>query len=159
MRKSLLLTAAVSFLVGVLATVLFPMASSAFVQASNDRMLHVIDHSAPEATLDVPPPGDSLGDQFYFNDPVFDASNTKQIGVDQGICFRMTRGGHQFECHWTTYLPEGQITVEGPFQFPADSMLAIMGGTGAYKEARGQMRLHARDPQGAQFDFFFQIEE
>lgn len=159
MKKSLILAVTLSFLVGVLVTVLFPLASNVFVQARSNRMLHVIDHSAQEASLDVPPPGDSLGDQFYFNDPVFDASNTKQIGTDQGICFRMTRGPHQYECHWTTYLPEGQITVEGPFDFPADSIVAILGGTGAYKQVQGQMRLHARDPQGKQFDYFFEIEQ
>lgn len=106
----------------------------------------------------MPPKGDSLGDQFYFNDPVFDATNTNQIGTDQGICFRMVLAPHAYECHWTTYLPEGQITVEGPFDFPADSILAILGGTGAYKDARGQMKLHARDPQGKQYDYFFTLE-
>src|SRR5712691_3761392 len=157
MKKSLLSTAVISFVIGVLAAVFFPMASAAFVQAHSERTLHVIDHSSKEAFLDVPPKGPSLGDQFYFNDPVFDASNKNKIGTDQGICFQMVRG-HSNECHWTTYLPEGQITVEGPFDFPADSILAILGGTGAYKDARGQMRLHARDPQGAQFDFFFELE-
>ncbi len=157
MKKSIIATAVTSFLLGVLVAVFFPLASNTFVHANENHTLHVIDHSAPEATLDVPPPGDSLGDQFYFNDPVFDATNTKQIGTDQGICFRMTRGPHHYECHWTTYLPEGQITVEGPFDFPADSFEAILGGTGAYSDVQGQMRLHARDPQGNEFDFFFQF--
>ncbi len=82
MKKWLLLTAVISFVVGGLATVLFPMAST-LVQANNDRLLHVIDHSAPEAFLDVPPKGPLLGDQFYFNDPVFDASNKHQRGTGE----------------------------------------------------------------------------
>ncbi|MDQ2717626.1 MAG: dirigent protein [Chloroflexota bacterium] len=156
MKKSLKLTAAISFILGMLVMALFPIVSSAFAQANSDRTLHVIDHSAPEAFLDVPPAGDSLGDQFYFNDPVFNASNSKLIGSDQGICFRMGRQ-HANECHWTTYLPEGQISVEGPFDFPANSTVAIIGGTGAYQNARGEMTLHTRDPQGSQFDFFFHL--
>jgi allene oxide cyclase len=157
MKKALLPTAVIAFVLGLLTAIFFPMASTAFGQAHNESLLHVIDHSSKEAFLDVPPPGPSLGDQFYFNDPVFDASNKHQIGTDQGICFEMGLA-HAYECHWTTYLPDGQITVEGPFDFPADSTLAILGGTGAYKEARGQMRLHARDKQGAQYDFFFELE-
>lgn len=158
MRKPLLLTAVISFVIGILVAVLFPTASASFAQTRSDSTLHVIDHSAQEAFLDVPPKGTSLGDQFYFNDPVFDAANKNQIGTDQGICFHMVLA-HTYECHWTVYLPTGQITVEGPFDFPADSTLAVLGGTGAYKEAHGQMRLHARDPQGAQYDFFFELEE
>lgn len=156
MKKRHLAIAAISFLFGLLVASIFPIASSAFVHANGTTDLHVIDHSSQEAFLDVPPAGTSLGDQFYFNDPVFDASNVKQIGTDQGICFSMVRN-HANECHWTTYLPEGQITVEGPFDFPADSTLAILGGTGSYQNARGTMTLHSRDAQGSQFDFIFHL--
>ena len=159
MKKSVLVTAAISFMVMALITLVFATTRGAFAQVQDDvTRLHVIDHSSREAFLDVPPAADSLGDQFYFNDPVFNASNTKQIGTDQGICFRM-EVGKDYECHWTTYLPGGQLTVEGKFfDNLHDSVLAIIGGTGIYKEARGQMTLHARDPQGTQFDFLFEIK-
>jgi allene oxide cyclase len=39
--------------------------------------------------------------------------------------------GESWECIWTTLLPRGQITVEGPFYDTRDSVLAITGGTGA----------------------------
>ena len=35
--------------------------------------------------------------------------------------------------------------------------MAITGGTGAYKSARGQMTLHARNAQGTEFDFTYEI--
>jgi hypothetical protein len=37
------------------------------------------------------------------------------------------------------------------------AVAAIAGGTGKYRNARGQMLLHAR-PGGTEFDLFFQIE-
>jgi hypothetical protein len=36
-------------------------------------------------------------------------------------------------------------------------MLAITGGTGAYAGARGEMALHARNPEGTEFDFRYSI--
>ena len=45
---------------------------------------------------------------------------------------------------WTTLLPGGQITVEGPYYDDGtDSALAITGGTGRYTGAEGTMLLDA----------------
>ena len=52
--------------------------------------------------------------------------------------------GTSYECTWTTILPGGQIVVAGPFYDAKDSKLAITGGTGRYRDARGTMDLHAR---------------
>ena len=54
--------------------------------------------------------------------------------------------------------PKGQITVQGPFYDDgSDSTLAITGGTGAYRNARGSMELHWRNPEGTEFDFVFHV--
>jgi hypothetical protein len=37
--------------------------------------------------------------------------------------------------------------------------MAITGGTGRYRTARGEMRLHARNAQGTAYDFIFQLEQ
>ena len=47
--------------------------------------------------------------------------------------------GESWECSWTTFLSKGQITVQGPFLDAGDSVLAITGGTGKYRNARGEM--------------------
>ena len=38
-----------------------------------------------------------------------------------------------------------------------DSVLAITGGTGEYTQARGSMALHARNPDGTEYDFVYTI--
>lgn len=160
MKRSYMYTAAVSFIVGALIAVLFPFISGALAHAQAKNILHVIDHSTNEATFNIPPDttGNALGDQFYFANHVFNANNSKQIGRDQGYCFRMV-GAAYYECHWTTYLPDGQISVDGSFNFPSDSVLAITGGTEKYIGAKGQMTLHPRDSKGAQYDFLFKFVE
>jgi hypothetical protein len=47
--------------------------------------------------------------------------------------------------------------VEGPFRdaFPT-TVLAVTGGTGAYRNVRGQMVLHARTD--GNFDFIFKLQ-
>jgi hypothetical protein len=57
---------------------------------------------------------------------------------------------------WTTFLKGGQITVEGPFYDTRNSILAITGGTGAYRNARGQMNLNSR-MGGKKYDFIFHL--
>ena len=36
-------------------------------------------------------------------------------------------------------------------------MLAITGGTGAYRDAHGQMTLHARNAKGTEYDFIYDL--
>ncbi len=117
----------------------------------------VVEHAATDAVTDTGAPGDTAGDLLTFANPVFDAANKKQIGTDQGYCIR-TEVGKSWECFWTISLADGQITVEGPFLDKGDSVLAVTGGTAKYAGARGQMKLHARDEKGSEYDFVYELE-
>ena len=119
------------------------------------KMIHVIEHATTDATTDTGAPGDSSGDVLTFANDVFDGADAAKVGTDQGYCIRITAPG-SYECNWTTFLARGQITAEGPFFDTADSVLAITGGTGAYRNARGQMELKARNG-GTEFDFIFHV--
>jgi hypothetical protein len=101
--------------------------------------------------------GNSLGDLVAFANPVYNVGNTARVGSDQGTCIR-TRLGVAWECTWTTFLSGGSIVVQGPYYDSADSTLAIIGGTGTWSKARGQMLLHARDQQGSTYDFTFEVQ-
>ena len=70
-----------------------------------------------------------------------------------------TAAGKAWECVWTVSLDGGQITVEGPFYDAKDSTLAITGGTDGYKDASGQMKLHARNPEETEYDFTYEVEK
>jgi hypothetical protein len=116
--------------------------------------LTVVEHAASDATASVGKAKDNRGDILTFANPIFNAANKKQIGTDNGFCIR-TVAGAAFECSWITSLPEGQITVTGPFHDTGDTTLAITGGTGKYLGVKGQMLLHARDAKGSAYDFKF----
>lgn len=168
MKKSLILTAALAFVVLLLIVAMFVLNSNVFTaraSTNNALNIHVVEHAITDTVGDADhgkPSPDALGNVLAFHNPVYDAANKVQVGVDNGQCTRTIADPHNgvWECFWTVILADGQITVEGPYNDNGtDTMLAITGGTGRYSEAHGQMRLHARgNPLGSEYDFFYQVE-
>jgi allene oxide cyclase len=151
-----------STLVAVGIVVVLAIAVTAWAKPNEHRGHHwghktitVIEHADTDATTDNPPAGDSPGDVLTFANDVFDASDTHKVGTDQGYCIRIV-AGESYECNFTTLLAGGNITVEGPFYDTRDSVLAITGGTGRYRKARGSMALSAL-AGGTKFKFVFHI--
>jgi len=117
--------------------------------------VHVIEHARSDTVIDTGKAGDTTGDLLTFHNPVFDAADATRAGRDQGQCIRIVAGA-SWECTWTTFLPGGHITVEGPFFDTRDSVVAVTGGTGIYRNARGAMLLESR-AGGTKFDFVFRL--
>jgi allene oxide cyclase len=145
--------------VAVLAVVACAVAAVAVAasrpQLTGPRTINVVEHPINEHVVDLGAGGDSAGDLLAFANPVFNAANTTRVGRDQGSCIRVIKG-RSWQCSWTTFLPNGSITVEGPFFDTADSNLAITGGTGMFRNARGQMHLHTRADGNFLFSFYLQ---
>ena len=123
--------------------------------SGSGKTLTVIEHATTDKTTDTGASGDSVGDILTFANDVFDATDAAKVGTDNGYCLRTVKGA-AYECNWTVLLAGGQITVEGPFLDAANSTLAITGGTGRYRGARGSMALQSRE-KGAKFAFAFHI--
>jgi allene oxide cyclase len=125
-------------------------------QGHHGKVVSVIEHATTDAVTNHGggAADDSVGNVLTFTNDVFDKSNTHKVGSDQGYCVRLV--AQSWECVWTTFLPRGQLTVEGPFYDTRDSVLAVTGGTGAYSHARGWMELKSR-AGGTEFDFIFHL--
>lgn len=124
--------------------------------ASAAESFTVVEHAVSDTVIKVSGKDDGLGNQIVFANPVFDAANHLQVGHDQGYCVRV-QVGKSWECFWTLTLKDGQITCEGPYADTGDSLLAVTGGTGRYKGARGSLTLHPRDAAGSAFDFKYEL--
>lgn len=116
----------------------------------------VVEHATTDTVVDLTTNGDSTGDLLTFHNELFNEADTNVVGSDQGECVRI-EVGVSWECRWVNFLEGGSITVEGPFLDAGPSALAITGGTGAYRGARGSMRLVAANDAGTEFDFIFRI--
>ncbi|HEU4825631.1 MAG TPA: allene oxide cyclase family protein [Dongiaceae bacterium] len=143
---------------------LAPVFAAALLVASGsdgfakNTTLKLVEHATTDAVTDLGAKDDSAGDLLTFANPIYDEANAKQLGSDNGWCIR-TVPGKAWECFWTLSLADGQITVEGPFLDAGDSVLAVTGGTGKYAGARGEMKLHARDAKGSEYDFVYNLVE
>jgi allene oxide cyclase len=102
--------------------------------------LTVIEHGTTDKVVDVGKKGDSTGDIFTYHNDLYDATDTTKLGGDNGMCVRESPKLGTWECWWTTTLPDGQITAEGPYSDSAPtSTYAVTGGTGLYENVRGSM--------------------
>ena len=120
------------------------------------KTITVVERATTDATTDTGVTGDSAGDVLTFANDEYDATDTRKVGRNQGYCIRVVVG-KSYECNWTNFLPGGQITVEGPFLDAGPSELAITGGTGRYRKARGTMDLSAVGDDDTRFKFVFHI--
>jgi cytochrome c553 len=93
--------------------------------------------TSPAVGLDLGKPGDSIGDQWLFDQPLLDAQR-KKIGNNAGVCIR-TKVGNSSQCQWTLTLDKGTIQVAGREFDQGSSNIAIVGGTGAYQHIRGEL--------------------
>jgi allene oxide cyclase len=118
--------------------------------------VHVIEHANTDTEIPTGGAKDVKGNILTFNNPVFNVADKKQVGRDEGFCTRIAPKQGIWECLWTTFLKAGQITVQGPFYDKRNSVLSITGGTGAYRDSRGEMVLQSRN-SGKEYDFIFEL--
>jgi allene oxide cyclase len=122
---------------------------------SKGSSIHVVEHATTDEVTNGSA-ADAAGNVLTFANDVFDSADKNKVGNDQGYCVRIVVG-KTWECNWTTFLSEGQLTVEGPFSDTGSTVLAITGGTGKYRNARGWMELNFHDAAGTKFDFVFHL--
>jgi len=152
MRRAIMTVIAVTGL-GALALAGGSIATSS---PSSLTKVHVIEHAVTDTVIDLGAPGDSTGDLLTFHNKLYDATDASVVGRDQGECVRISPARGTWECRWTSFLPGGQITVEGPFFDTHDSTVSITGGTGRYATAEGDMLLLSRHG-GTEYDFVFRV--
>jgi allene oxide cyclase len=148
--KARILLAAASIVAVVLITVIATTGS-----AATTARFTVVERARTDTVVDIGASGDSTGDLLTFHNKLYRGGNV--VGRDQGVCTRIAVKKGTWECTWTNILAGGSITVEGPFYDTKDSTLAVTGGTGAYRRARGEMQLHALNDKGTKYAFSFSL--
>jgi allene oxide cyclase len=159
-RNGKLMTAAAAVIALLSAPVAAVASTNSPGAAHHPVIIRVVEHAITDTVQQFNPPKNSLGDVLGFHNPVYNAANTRQIATDNGYCIRtVATGKTEWECTWTTLLPGGHLTVEGPYYDDGtNTTLAITGGTGKYTGADGFMLLHATGhPVGSEYDFIFTL--
>jgi hypothetical protein len=136
----------------LLAFSLAPSVASAQPEVEHKKpamVLHFFERTAGDlAFIDTGAPGPSIGDRLVFSNPIYDTAN-QRIGTDGADCVIVKvdlteppARQQTVQCTISVQLADGQITVQGLAQ-GTENYFAITGGTGAYRQARGEV--FARD--------------
>jgi hypothetical protein len=91
--------------------------------------------------LDLGAPGPSQGDEFIFHDLVFTPDGRTQVGYDGGSCVLFDVAKPEENCTLTYSLPGGELTTQVLNSPPPTKIFAVTGGTGTYRNVRGQGKL------------------
>jgi len=158
MRKSLLVAGgAVALGLGLAVPAVSASASGAAPgppagTAANPQRIDIISKAtAINNFVDIGPAGLSPGDLYVFSDDVFFASDpASKAGRADGRCTLIDPASARFGCTIITSLPKGDITTEGTLiNVPgAKSTGAVTGGTGDFRNARGEAVLDLGPPEG-----------
>ena len=94
--------------------------------------------------IDNPPKGESAGDLFAITEKLLSTSG-RQIGRGDISAVEPDPRAHIAEVTATFSLPHGQIDIQAAQHFHRTSLTAaIIGGTGAYSNARGSASLNGK---------------
>jgi allene oxide cyclase-like protein len=94
--------------------------------------------------VDIGPTGPSPGDVYVFTDTLVKPHDENQaLGRAEGRCNLINPDEGRFECTIVSSLPDGTITTDGMLvNVPGTASVgAITGGTGAYRNSRGEATL------------------
>jgi hypothetical protein len=124
--------------------------------SSKDReVLRITAKAVQQQFIDEGPAGFSQGDRFVFANDLY--RHGQKVGEDGGAC-TVTRvdatGIATFQCLGSNSLPGGHITAQGLTNSQdTREVLAITGGTGRYKAARGEVRFTEVSDQELELTF------
>jgi hypothetical protein len=117
-----------------------PTATTASAAKSTVLRYDIAFRPFEENVVDVGTPGAGVGDMLVFQDRILD--HGRQVGVEGGTCTitALLEGGHfQTNCVGTVSLAAGQIAFQGLVTDAPDKHMAVVGGTGRYRDAGGEL--------------------
>lgn len=144
MRRGLCLGLALACLVGVAAAAAYASARGGDLNKPMTIRVQITLCGQPGtdcASIDQPPSGASLGDEFVFNVPT--TRHGHRVGAGVGNCVAISLAGNGTdECETTFTFNGGTVQVDGLFHLGGPgtrSTFAVTGGTGFFRNARGEV--------------------
>ena len=144
-----LAVAVLAFVLGGILVSLRPTSTSAVASSVGTTHLHfLVKFIGQDTTLDLgsddlgaPGPGFNQGDEMVLHDLVFTPDGRTQVGYDGGSCVFFDVAKPEENCTLTFSLPGGDIMTQFLNSPPPAKTFAVTGGTGIYRNVRGQGEL------------------
>jgi hypothetical protein len=107
------------------------------------KTIQVVEKRTSFKLVDNGRKGESAGDIGLLDGNLLANSGDKKIGRYQGVCTVLKPASGQTQCTFTLSLPDGQITSQAGYGpgFNGNKVVheAVVGGTHAYSDARGEV--------------------
>ena len=112
------------------------------------RVLHLISRQTSLNIIDLGKKGPGPGDQIM--ESTADFLNGKLVDHGYLNCVGIKISGHRFHnlCHGAMVFPDGQIELQGDVDFHEPFTIGVVGGSGAYQNAGGQITVERTLPDG-----------
>jgi hypothetical protein len=137
-----LAVAVLAFVLGGILVSLRPASTSAVASSVETTHLHfLVKFIGQDTFLDLGAPGPSQGDEMVLHDLVFTPNGRTQVGYDGGSCVFFDVAKPEENCTLTYSLPGGDIMTQFLNSPPPAKTFAVTGGTGIYRNVRGQGEL------------------
>ena len=137
-----LAVAILGFVMGGILVSLRPTSTSAVSSSVGTTHLHfLVKFIGQDTFLDLGAPGPSQGDEMILHDLVFTPDGRTQVGYDGGSCVFFDVTKPEENCTVTFSVPGGNITTQFLNSPPPAKIFAVTGGTGTYRNVRGQGKL------------------
>jgi Allene oxide cyclase barrel like domain len=133
---------------GALALSAGSLASASANHGSDKKVVRLtfIEKSTAGTLVDVDKSGGpSIGDVFVFQSDLLDPATNEKVGTTEGHCMLVTASEDLTDCDASGVLAGGQIRVAGASSQADVTVLAVTGGTGAYRNVRGQLTIETID--------------
>jgi hypothetical protein len=123
--------------------------------------IRLIGHETANAHLDLGTPGPSLGDEVVFSGPLLRPDSDQPIGHFEGTLTAVTPNANPLLLASVVLaLPDGEVAAQGELNFATqtDFVHAITGGTGTYRDARGEFHFRHTAKKGV-IDITLQLDQ
>jgi hypothetical protein len=153
MRRLASLSAVIVAVVGLMLVAAAAATAFAAPDITKPTTIHLTEKERQVGFLDLGAKGFSLGDRQTISSDLFNLHGTKVGRADDDCAITATGKRAGGVCGFVISLPAGQIT--GQFFFSlgggGSNLQAINGGTGLYRNARGQLRVLSEHANTADF--------
>jgi allene oxide cyclase len=123
------------------------LASAASSATSQSLTLVAVDIPKSERYVDLGAKGNGPGDVLFFRETLREGG--KRAGHSEVMCVTVARDVGR--CQGTLFLAGGTLEASGAAHFDARFSLPIVGGTGRYAGARGELQVIALDSKRSRY--------
>ena len=151
MKRTLLVAGSIAAAIVLVGTI---VAAAGAPRLREPNTVTVIEHADTDVVVDIGKEGDSTGDVLTFHNRLYDETDSRVVGRDQGTCIRISPRDGTWQCALTSILRGGTSTSRDRSTTPRAASSPLTAGP-ACTGMRAERWTCSRGPEAPEFEFVF----